>query len=178
MMLSNKKVWGAKMLSVQQRVEHRKETQRRYQLSRGGKIAGSRAVKTYRQTVKGREANCRGQARHRLFSKPPICAGAILDTYLLQLCWSDIENIPIADHTVYLNGVPQTDRSKYSLVEYKIFIDLSLESFEAFGQLGNVTDFEWWVRKNLGHGKYIDSKTHSFSISKHVEKLKKELATC
>ncbi len=74
--------------------------------------------------------------------------------HLLGLEWSDAEGVPIADHTVYFNGVARTDRSRYSIVVYKIFLDVTLDYS---------TTYQWFVRKDLGGGNSIDSETWSFT---------------
>ena len=68
--------------------------------------------------------------------------------------WDDPESLPIADHTVYFEGVARSDRTRYSIVTYKMFLDVTLDYN---------TTYEWFVRKDLGGGDYIDSETWEFT---------------
>lgn len=80
--------------------------------------------------------------------------------WLLEMRWDDDEGVPIADHTLYFAAtgdpefIPRTDRTRYSIVAYKMFLDVELDY---------LTTYFWFVRKDLGGGEYVDSEIWSFT---------------
>ncbi len=80
--------------------------------------------------------------------------------WLLEMRWADTEGVPIADHTLYFAAtgdpefIPRTDRTRYSIVAYKMFLDVELDYS---------TTYLWFVRKDLGGGDFVDSETWSFT---------------
>jgi len=79
--------------------------------------------------------------------------------WLLEMRWNDPNGSSIDNHTVYFNGVPQNDRSRYSITAYKMYLGITLEYN---------TTYEWFVRKDLGGGEYIDSETWQFTTMDYV----------
>ncbi len=78
----------------------------------------------------------------------------------LEMRWDDPNSKPIADHTLYFAAtgdpefIPRTDRTRYSIVAYKMFLDVELDYS---------TTYLWFVRKDLGGGDFVDSETWSFT---------------
>ena len=85
--------------------------------------------------------------------------------WLLEMRWADTEGVPIADHTLYFAAsgdpefIPRTDRTRYSIVAYKMFLDVELD-YE--------TTYLWFVRKDLGGGEYVDSEIWSFTTAAYA----------
>ncbi len=77
------------------------------------------------------------------------------EDWLMNYLWEDDDDpYPISAYTVHFNGVAQTDRSRYSIIFYKLNLGVTLEYS---------TTYEWFVRKDLGGEAYIDSDTWSFT---------------
>ncbi len=74
--------------------------------------------------------------------------------WLQNFLWEDDDPFGLDDYTVYFDGVAQTDRSRYSIIVFKLNLGVTHE-YE--------TTYEWFVRKDLGGGDYLDSDTWSFT---------------
>ena len=85
--------------------------------------------------------------------------------WLLEMRWADTEGVPITDHTLYFAAtgdpefLPRTDRTRYSIVAYKMFLDVTLDY---------LTTYLWFVRKDLGGGDYVDSEIWSFTTMAYI----------
>ncbi len=79
--------------------------------------------------------------------------------WLLEMRYDDEDAEAYDDYTVYFsvdggsNYVPRTDRSRYSILTYKMFLDVTLDYS---------TTYYWFVRKSTG-GVDTDSDTWSFT---------------
>ncbi len=80
--------------------------------------------------------------------------------WLLEMRWSDGAVTDTTDYTVYFAAtgdpefLPRTDRTRYSIVVLKMFLDVELDYS---------TTYLWFVRKDLGGGNFVDSETWSFT---------------
>lgn len=73
---------------------------------------------------------------------------------LLEMRWADTDPYAYSEYTVHFEGVARTDRTRYSIVAFKMFLDVVLDYD---------TTYSWFVRKDLGGGNSIDSDTWSFT---------------
>ena len=81
------------------------------------------------------------------------------EDWLQNFLWEDDDPYPLSAYTVWFwrpstGWVAQTDRSRYSIIFYK----LNLEGAHEYN-----TTYYWYVRKDLGGGEYVDSATWSFT---------------
>jgi len=80
--------------------------------------------------------------------------------WLLEMRWTDGAETDATNYTVYFAAtgdpefIPRTDRSRYSITALKMYLDITLD-YE--------TEYQWFVRKDLGGGEYIDSDIWAFT---------------
>lgn len=74
--------------------------------------------------------------------------------WLLELSWTDEDDDPISNYTIWFNGEAQDNRSRYSILTFKLFLGQHL-SYD--------TEYLWFVRKSTGGEEFVDSDPFTFT---------------